>query len=55
MSGKKSQESQGLVAHTCDPNYSRGRDQQDGGSKPVLGQIVLETYLEKNSLQKKGW
>jgi hypothetical protein len=24
-----------LVAHTCNPNYSRGRDQEDCGSKPT--------------------
>jgi hypothetical protein len=25
------------VAHTCNPNYSRGRDREDGGSKADLG------------------
>jgi hypothetical protein len=23
------------VAHTCNPSYSRGRDQEDRGSKPA--------------------
>jgi hypothetical protein len=25
------------VAHVCNPNYSGGRDQEDWGSKPALG------------------
>jgi hypothetical protein len=28
--------SQAPVAHTCNPSYSRGRDQEDQGSKPAL-------------------
>jgi hypothetical protein len=27
--------SQVPVTHTCNPSYSRGRDQEDHGSKPV--------------------
>jgi hypothetical protein len=27
----------GVVAHTCNPSYSGGRDQEDQGSKPALG------------------
>jgi hypothetical protein len=27
--------SQALVAHTCNPRYSGGRDQEDHSSKPV--------------------
>jgi hypothetical protein len=30
-----------LVAYACNPNYSRGRDQEDRGSKPA------QPYLEK--------
>jgi hypothetical protein len=26
-----------LSAHTCNPSYSGGRDQEDRGSKPALG------------------
>jgi hypothetical protein len=26
-----------LVAHTCNPSYSGGRDQEDHGLKPALG------------------
>jgi hypothetical protein len=33
--------SQFLLAHACNPNYSGGEDQEDHGSKPALpGQIV---------------
>jgi hypothetical protein len=31
---------QTLVAHTCNPSYSGGRDQEDHGSKPVWTKIV---------------
>jgi hypothetical protein len=27
----------GLVAHTCNTTYSGSKDQEDRGSKPVLG------------------
>jgi hypothetical protein len=33
-----------LVAHTCNPSYSGGRDQEDYNSRPYL----------KNSQHKKG-
>jgi hypothetical protein len=29
--------SQETVAHTYNPSYSGGRDQENGGSKPTLG------------------
>jgi hypothetical protein len=32
---KKESQSQAPVAHTCNPNYSGGRDQEDNGSKPA--------------------
>jgi hypothetical protein len=41
--------SQALVAHSYNPRYSGGRDQEDLGSK----QIVKRTYLEK-TLHKRG-
>jgi hypothetical protein len=34
------------VAHTCNPRYSGSRDQEDHGSKPVLGKQLLRPYLE---------
>jgi hypothetical protein len=43
-----------LVAHTCNPSYSGGRDQKDQGSRPAL-KIVLETLSQLNPSQKKGW
>jgi hypothetical protein len=41
------------MAHTYNPSYSGGRDQEDHGSKPD-GQIVLETQSQKNPSQKKA-
>jgi hypothetical protein len=35
------------VAHTCDPNYSGGRDEEDCGLKPTWA-IILETLSQKN-------
>jgi hypothetical protein len=40
------------VAHTCNPNYSGGRDQEDCGLKPP-GQIVLETLFKKKKPSQK--
>jgi hypothetical protein len=40
---KNNQISHTLVAHTCSPSYSGGRDQKDHSSRPVLGKIVFET------------
>jgi hypothetical protein len=37
------------VAHTCNPSYSGGRDQEDRGLKPAQAQF-MRPYLEK----KKG-
>jgi hypothetical protein len=34
------------IAHTCNPSYSRGRDQEHCSSKPA-GQIVRETVWKK--------
>jgi hypothetical protein len=39
------------VAHTCNPSYSRGRDQEDCGLKPAQA-IVHETLSQKNPSQK---
>jgi hypothetical protein len=43
--------SQVLVAHTCNPSYSGGRDQED----LCPGQIVQETLSRKNPLPKRSW
>jgi hypothetical protein len=41
-----------LVAHTYNPSYSGGRDQEDRvQSQP--GQVVLETLSQKNPSQKR--
>jgi hypothetical protein len=39
--------SQALVAHTCIPSYSRGRDQEDQGSKPTQANSLREPMLKK--------
>jgi hypothetical protein len=41
------------VAHTCNPSYSGGRDQEDYGSNPA-GQIVCETLSQKNPSQTRA-
>jgi hypothetical protein len=51
-----------LVAHTCNPSSSEGRDQEDHGSKPALvnssylfaHSSYLRPYPEKNPSQKKA-
>jgi hypothetical protein len=39
------------VAYACNPSYSAGRDQEDGGSKLAPGKQSGRPYL-KNILQK---
>jgi hypothetical protein len=41
------------VAHTCNPSYSGGRDQEDSGSKPAQTNSSMRSYLKK-TLHKKG-
>jgi hypothetical protein len=36
-----------LVAHTYNPSYSGGRDQEDSGSKPDQANSSGKLYLEK--------
>jgi hypothetical protein len=36
-----------LVAHTCHPSYSGGRDQEDCSSKPAQANSSVRPYLEK--------
>jgi hypothetical protein len=50
---QKDQSRQELVAHTCNPSYSGGTDQEDQGSKPAWA-IVLRPYLEKTHHKKRA-
>jgi hypothetical protein len=45
---------QAPVAHTCNPSYSGGRDQEDLGSKPAPGKSFERPYLKKNPSQKRA-
>jgi hypothetical protein len=42
-----------LVAHTCNPSYSGGRDQKDGGLK-LAGANSLQNPISKKHITKKG-
>jgi hypothetical protein len=42
-----------LMTHTCNPNYSGGRDQKDCCSKSTPCKIVWETVPWKNPAQKR--
>jgi hypothetical protein len=44
---KKKKKSRVLVAHACNPSYSRGRDQEDRSSKPAQANKFMRPYLEK--------
>jgi hypothetical protein len=41
-----------LVAHTCNPSYSGGRDQEDHGSKPAQAKSSQD-LLKKKTFTKK--
>jgi hypothetical protein len=43
-----------LTAHTCNPNYSGGRDQEDGGSKPALANSSRDPILKNPSQKMAG-
>jgi hypothetical protein len=45
--------SQALVAHAYNPSYSRGRDQEDRGSKPAWANSSQDPISKKNH-HKKG-
>jgi hypothetical protein len=45
--------SRALVAHTCNPSYSGGRDQEDFGSKPAQAKKFVSLSLKTLS-QKIG-
>jgi hypothetical protein len=38
---------QAQMAHTCNPNYSGGRDQEDHRFKARMGKSLIRSYLEK--------
>jgi hypothetical protein len=42
-----------LVAHTCHPSYSGGRDQEDRVSRQAPGKFS-RPYLEKTPIKKGG-
>jgi hypothetical protein len=46
-------EGQALVAHTCNPSYSGGRDQEDHSLKPSQANNLWDA-ISKNSSQKIG-
>jgi hypothetical protein len=41
--------SQALLAHTCKPSYSGGRDQEDQCSEPSPGKEFIRPYLKKKT------
>jgi hypothetical protein len=54
-SGKvKKKKSWALVAHSCNPSYSGGRDLENQSSKPAQAN-GLRDLISKNPLQKYGW
>jgi hypothetical protein len=42
-----------LVAYTCNPSYSGGRDQEDHGSKPAQENSSQDTILKNPSCTQK--
>jgi hypothetical protein len=50
----KNRESWVLVAHTCNPSYSGGRDQEDHGSKPAPGKYSSDS-ISKIPNTKQSW
>jgi hypothetical protein len=51
---KKLLSRQAPVAHTCNPNYSGGRDQENRGIKSLLGKQFLRPKLEKTHHNKRA-
>jgi hypothetical protein len=43
----------GAVAHTCNPSYPGGRDQEDCGSKPAQ-EIARETLSQKTQHKNRA-
>jgi hypothetical protein len=52
-SNKEKDDQPALVAHTYNPSYSRGRDQESHGSKPDQ-ENSLRVPISKKSHHKKG-
>jgi hypothetical protein len=50
----KARKSLVLVAHTCNPSYSGGRDQEDYSSKPAQANNSWEC-ISKIPMRKMGW
>jgi hypothetical protein len=46
--------SQELVAHACNPSYSRGRNQEDGGLKPARTNSSQDPILKKPPQKRAG-
>jgi hypothetical protein len=42
------------MAHTCNPNYSGGRDQEDQGLKPAWANSSRDPISGKKNTTKKG-
>jgi hypothetical protein len=54
LSKTKKKPSWGLMAHTCNPNYSGGRDQENWGLKLSQGKEFVRTYLENTHQEMAG-
>jgi hypothetical protein len=50
---KQHEMSQVPVAHTCNPSYSGGRDQEDSSSKPAQTNSTKRRYFEKPFQKQK--
>jgi hypothetical protein len=53
LSHKNVSNSRSQVAHSCDPRYSGGRDQEGQGSKSAWTNSSQDPILKKNPSQKK--
>jgi hypothetical protein len=49
-----SKSGEGMVAHTYNPSYPGGRDQEDCSSKLAQANSSVRPYLEKNPSQKRA-
>jgi hypothetical protein len=43
-----------LATHACDPSYSRGRNQEDCGSKTAWVNRAMRPYLKKDTSEKRA-
>jgi hypothetical protein len=43
-----------LVAHACNPSYSRDRDQKDQGSKPAWTNSLRDPSLKKTTIKNRA-